>query len=85
VIDQCPISVTYCDIEDCVRVFTKEDGVDAVDLMVGGRDEDGMVVLLDGTLYAQMSSDVPLQDYPYALTTWGGWLRDHPESKVYVR
>jgi hypothetical protein len=76
------VSVTYCDLVDCVRVL-QSDSPSPVDLHVGGLDiNQQMVFLLDGQRYGQSSPDLPLLDYPYVRTTWGQWKQQHPSTQV---
>ncbi|MCD0462933.1 DUF3179 domain-containing (seleno)protein [Roseiconus lacunae] len=84
-----PVTVTYCDLANCVRVVTdnRSDSVpsDSIPLNVGGLDVfNRMVVELDGELYAQSSENLPLADYPYERTTWGSWRKDNAETKVWI-
>ena len=84
VIDESPLSVTYCNLVDCVRVLTRE-GNGAIPLSVGGLDVDNQLVLLLGDLhYGQSSPGLPLNDYPFDRMTWGKWKAQHPTTKIYV-
>lgn len=83
-IDNKPISVTYCDRVDCVRVLTN-DSEAPIQLRVGGLDIDSqMVFSLEGTRYGQSSTDLPLQDYEFNRMTWMQWKTRYPETLVYV-
>lgn len=82
VFDDTPISVSYCDLSDCVRVLT-QDGVDPIPLHAGGLDVDNKLVFLLGSIrYSQESKDLPLKDYPFERTTWNKWREKHPDSKL---
>lgn len=83
-IDENPVSVTYCDIVDTVRVLHGPHGIRPLDLRVGGMDvNQQLVVLLGGVRYGQGSPDVPLADYAFERTTLERWIAEHPESMIY--
>jgi len=78
------VSVVYCDLADEVRVCTR-DSAEPIPLKVGGLDIDSRLVLeLDGQLYSQSSTALPLDDMPFEKTTWAEWKRKHPTSRVYL-
>lgn len=79
-----PVSVTYCDRTDCVRVFTRQGGASLIDLQTGGFSDDEMLVRLDGVMYPQSSPDLPLQELKHVQTTWGQWLLQHPATTIYL-
>jgi hypothetical protein len=92
-----PVSVIYCDINDCVRAYTDPRGTAPLGFSVGGLyiDNEGeMVVKLDGVFYLQKSgkpiNPVPgSRAIPYQLleptrTTWKEWVRRHPNTDVYA-
>jgi|SRR5579872_4550671 len=78
------VTVTYCDRTDCARVLTQANRSTPLD--VGGRGfSDGqMTIDVDGEVFDQDSSDVPLDDLSFSRTTWGQWKVDHPDTDVYV-
>jgi hypothetical protein len=83
VVEETPISVTYCSLADCVRVLTRDDA-QPIDLQVGGLDVDNrLVVTLDGERYSQLSNALPLEDHEFEVTTLGDWKQRHPNSKIY--
>lgn len=83
-IDQTPISVTYCELMGCFRVLTSDAGTNPIDLRIGGFDVAcQMVFLLDGIRYDQTSTEIPLQDLPFEKTTLGDWKAQHPDTLVY--
>ena len=82
--NQKAISVTYCDLTDCVRVFS-DDSATRIPIHVGGLDTDRSLVLLSqGIRYGHMSSHLPHDDYPFARMNLGDWKRKHPGTKVCV-
>ena len=87
-----PISVTYCDLRDCVRVFTGK-GRGTLALRQGGLHRGEMVLRSAGHPYRQESlsalepdgtPDFPYKDYAYERTTWGTWRKAHPSTDIYL-
>lgn len=79
-----PISVTYCNLVDCVRVLT-HDEPEIIPLHVGGLDVGNQMVLLyGGDRFGQTSESIPLQDHDFVRTTLGEWILQHPSTTVYV-
>lgn len=84
VVDRIPVSVTYCDLTDCVRVLT-QDSESLIPIRVGGLDvDDQLVFLLGRERYSQGSSNLPLDDHPFTRTSFGEWKRRHPTTRVYI-
>ena len=78
------MSVSYCDISGCVRVFQDKDSTE-IPLRVGGLDLDDKMVLVYGDQwYTQDSEALPLDEIPHEQTTWGKWIEKHPQSLVCV-
>ena len=92
VLDELPISVTYCDLADCVRVFTLPPAAllapavtAPLKFSVGGLDIDNrLVLLLDEQRYSQESKQIPAADYPFDRMRWDQWLKKHPDTLVYL-
>ena len=81
-LNQTRVSVTYCDLKDCVRVLNMEGTSDS--LHVGGLDIDNhLVLLMNGVRYGQMSAGIPLKDHPHVRTTLGDWRMQFPDSQVF--
>jgi hypothetical protein len=79
-----PISVTYCDIAKCCRVFTS-DAEQPVSLRVGGLDVDEqLVLLLDGIRYGQSNQAILLVEIPHEIMTFASWRAKHPESTIFT-
>lgn len=78
------VSVTFCDLADCVRVVSAASDK-PLELHVGGLDIDQqMVYLFKGERYGQMSADLPLEDYPFQRTTLGQWKKQHPKTLICI-
>ncbi len=78
------LSVSYCNLSGCIRVFRRE-GEASIPLGIGGLDiHQEMVLMLNGMRYSQDSKHIPLADFPFKKTTWGEWIDGHPNSKLFV-
>jgi hypothetical protein len=88
-----PVSVAYCNVSHCVRVYTDPQGSQPLDAEVPGLLNGQMVIRLGGTLYFHESGRAvePGENppaMPYTLltptvTTWKEWTRLHPDTDVY--
>jgi hypothetical protein len=89
-----PVTVAYCDLTDCARVFTSKTRGSPFDIGVGGLDKDmGMMLYVDGARYALKDGKnlthpdglpLPYERMDYERTTWGEWRRVHPDTDVYL-
>lgn len=80
-----PISVTFCDRTNCVRVLTvpNDSLQEEIHLQTGGFAGGEMLLRLNETMFPHSSEDIPLEDYEFELTTWKEWKTKHAESKLY--
>jgi hypothetical protein len=89
-----PVSVAFCDLNNCVRVYTDPRGPrsEPLDVASAGVVDGAMVVTIDGTLYLQ-ESGLPMEPgqaaMPYTAITpervsWAEWSRRHPDTEVFV-
>lgn len=92
------MAITHCNLSNCTRVLQlpetmAHDGGEPdvslleaptlIDLMVGGLDIDGGLVLLyDDIRYSQRSQELPLDDCEFELTNLSSWRKLHPETTV---
>lgn len=92
------MALTHCNLSNCTRVLQlpetmAQDGGESdvplveastlIDLMVGGLDIDGGLVLLyDDIRYSQRSQELPLDDCEFELTDLSTWRELHPETTV---
>ena len=84
IFNQKPVSATYCNLVDCVRVLT-DARESPIPLHVGGVDIDSqMVFLLDGQRYGQSSKGLPLADHQFDRMELGQWQRLHPTTRIYM-
>jgi hypothetical protein len=89
-----PVSVAYCNLTRCVRVYTDPGGSEPLDAEVPGLFNGQMVIKLDGIAYFHQSGmavepaknppPIPYRLLTPTLTTWKEWTRLHPETDVYV-
>ncbi|MGP0063554.1 MAG: DUF3179 domain-containing (seleno)protein [Isosphaeraceae bacterium] len=88
-----PVSVTYCNISHCVRVYTDASKHEPLDVEVSGLMNGKMIVKLGGILYFNQSG-VPVEPaknpppIPYDLITpyfmtWKDWKHLHPDTEVF--
>jgi hypothetical protein len=90
-----PVTVTYCDQTDCVRVFTAPGRGRPLDMVVAGwvaRVDHGTMALLIGTtLYCQdtcrpvaaIPGEIPYPQADFVRITWRRWRDQHPDTDVY--
>lgn len=89
-----PISVTYCDVAECIRAYAAAPGHAPIDVAQGGLKGQRMVLRVDGSFYLQdtgepldpnaQAASLPYEAYPAARTTWRAWRQSHPETDVYT-
>lgn len=93
-IEDQPVSMTYCDMSDCARGFLGDAGTSPLDLGVGGIWRNGLVLRIHGRYYAQNTGENPdpsaarpgswpLTTLPITRTTWAAWKTAHPDTDVY--
>ncbi len=83
-VDEVPVSVTYCNQSDCARVLTSEEHGTPVDLWLGGWMGGQMSLRYHDLHYPQTSERLPLLDYPFTLTSWREWRELHPDTDVFT-
>ena len=79
-----PVSVTFCDQTDCVRVFSSTTEGKPIDLKTGGFASEEMLIMLNGQMHPQTSTTIPLQDIDFVRTQWIAWKVEHPETKIFL-
>jgi hypothetical protein len=87
-----PISVTYCPLYHCTRVFSGGEPGVPLDMSVAGVTDETMLLRADGHAYRQ-DSGAPLEEggtpFPYSpeaavVESWEQWRHEHPDTDVYV-
>jgi hypothetical protein len=89
-----PVTVTFCDIDNCVAVFTREGETKPLDIAVGGADPSRpkKMLLRVGSDRFWQDTGLPLDGntaMPYSRitcerTTWGEWRAAHLDSDIYI-
>ena len=89
-----PVSVAYCDLSGCLRVYSNPQGSEPMDLSVAGLLHDEMVVRHGGRMYFHNSGRevepgdgspaLPFRPIAPTVTTWKDWSSRHPDTRVYV-
>ena len=89
-----PVSVTYCDRNDCARVFTSVRSSTPLEIDLGGLYGREMVVKVGGVLYLQETgkplelrttdTSLPYANHPWERTTWKDWRQRHPDTEVFI-
>jgi hypothetical protein len=88
VLNKTAVSVTYCDRDDCLRVFTA-DREDPLPIGVGGF-RHGLMLRVGADYYWQKDgkavggAEIPYRSLPSERTSWGQWKKAHPGTDVYV-
>jgi hypothetical protein len=82
-IDHIPVTVTYCNITRCVRVFTKpEDPDKPLNVSVRGFADGQMVIHIDQKDFGHDSAEIPLKELAFERTAWGAWKSAYPDTDV---
>lgn len=84
--EKLPVTVTYCDMTDCIRVLTSDTAGEDGRLDVGtlGLIDGGMALRWKDHQFKQSAEVEGLIDISFERTTWGEWKAMHPDSKVYI-
>jgi hypothetical protein len=87
------ISVTYCPLSGCARVFQAGPATTPLALEVGGFPETGMKLRVGGVEYDHKTganltqpggAPIPYAELPHVRTTWGAWRAAHPDTDLYT-
>jgi hypothetical protein len=88
-LDGAPVSVTYCDLTDCVRVFRGDPGGVPLPISTAGTYDERLLLRVDGVDYFQDAGTAFDDDRPFPYpaasfeqTTWGAWRAAHPDTTV---
>lgn len=84
VVDEIPISVTYCDIHERARVFTSTERGAPLNMGLGGWLNQEMFFYFNGEEFQHSAEETPIPDFPYIVTTWGEWKQAHPTTQIYM-
>ena len=91
-IGEVPVSVTYCDLANCLRVYTLDQRGEPIGLTQAGRTGEGLLLRYDNRIYAQVPDSLPggggqeppLEKLAFEETTWKNWRLRHPGTDVYI-
>jgi len=87
------VTVTHCDISGCTRIFRETPGHDLLELRCGGLTakkrmltaEKEMALMVGDRRLPHSSQEIPFDELPFVVTTWGEWHKTHPDSPVFIR
>ncbi len=91
-VGEVPVTVTYCDRNNCARAFTADQRshrlrIDLMGMVMGRmvlRTESGMYYQDSGASVNENGAPLPYAHFPVAVTTWKAWRDAHPDTDVYV-
>ena len=86
-------TVTYCNLRDFARVFSRNDS-EPTELLMGGWANNQMQLqlivksqrqlILKEQRYDHTAGDIPLQEIQVERSTWGEWKTRHPGTDLYL-
>lgn len=88
-----PVSVTYCGLTHCARVFTATRTGKVLNLNVGDLVQGKMTLQVGNVRYAHATgknlsspggAPLPYAEFPHERTTWGRWRKAHPETDIFA-
>ncbi|MFN0052945.1 MAG: DUF3179 domain-containing (seleno)protein [Planctomycetales bacterium] len=79
-----PVTVTYCNRTDCIRVLTDAAQGEPLKIELGGWIKGKLALLIASDFLPQDSHKVPFQDLPFQRMTWKEWYASHPQTDVYT-
>lgn len=80
---QRPVTVTYCDMTDCVRVLTSLEVEGSLRIGTLGMLNRGLALRWNDRQFAQMDEVPGLEDVPFERVSWSEWRERYPETLVY--
>jgi len=89
-LDDCPVTVTYCNSTDCVKVFTSSKKGEPLNVDLGGF-HNGLMLRVDGRFFSQATNTVngtgepALEEMAHTRTTWGKWRGLYPDTDAIAR
>jgi hypothetical protein len=91
-IDGVPVSVTYCDVAKCLRVYTDAKRGKPLEIQQTGRTNEGLLLRYEGRIFVQVPGSVPggsgekapLEELNAEETTWKAWRQKHPGTEIYT-
>jgi hypothetical protein len=92
-IDDVPVTVTYCDLADCAQAFTSSTRGDTLDICTGGLNGNLMLRTSGHNYFWQNTGkctapdhadESPFPMYPFERVPWKVWHATYPGTDVYV-
>jgi hypothetical protein len=94
-IDGVPVTVSYCNVNECVRAFTDAASRAPLDISQAGlKGGERMLLRTRGVVYLQDSREpvdpqagtppFPYHSFPATRITWKAWRQMHPDTDVYI-
>lgn len=80
---QRPITVTYCDKSDCIRVLTHAEAEGSLGIGILGLLNGGLALRWEDQQFEQMAEVEGLEDVPFEQVSWDEWRKRYPETLVY--
>jgi hypothetical protein len=92
-VDGVPVTMTYCNVTRCHKVFTSSEGGAPLNIDLGGRLGDELLLKVGDVFYGQTSGQpqstwakpFPYPEMPAERTTWKAWKTAHPDTDAYVK
>jgi hypothetical protein len=92
VLGSTPVSVTYCDRTECVRVFTGPADGRPLPMSQAGWNGEALMLRYGTRFYMQPTGQaaipdaepIPCPTLPTERTTWKAWRAAHPDTDVFV-
>lgn len=87
VFGQVKVTVTHCDITGCTRVFRETPGRDLLELRCGGLSvgaKKEMALMVGNRRLPHSSKEIPFDEVPFVVTTWGEWRKAHPRAPIFL-
>jgi hypothetical protein len=91
-LDDLPVTVSYCDMTQCAKVFTGESRGEPLNILFGGRIYRRLCLRIGDNGYIQdtlqplLAEDPPFPytEIPFVRTTWKEWREAHPDTDIFV-
>ncbi|MCI0640350.1 MAG: DUF3179 domain-containing protein [Gemmataceae bacterium] len=88
-----PVTVTFCNKNNCLKAFTSKEHSDPLPLGLGGWHGNGLILRYADKMYAQENgrqvgshehSTLPFAGFPVERMTWKEWRAKHTASDVVI-
>jgi hypothetical protein len=79
-----PLTVTYCDATECIRVMTADGATESLKVSTLGRSQGELQLQYRERSFLQNATEIPLDDVAFERTTLRDWLAEHSAAKIYA-